>query len=198
MKAAGRRRGFKSWFVEPYRQVKLGLLFIVVNLIFSALFLGVFGYYVYDIYQSILTYFELSNVQAPEIAGKFYIPVIVGAGLILIFITITIMLSVKYTHRIYGPLVSIRRFLDDLADGRRPSQLQLRESDQLKELADRLNAIGERLGDGRLQAPLMAVHRYLDDLTQGKKPEPLSLRDSDNLAELAEKLNKLAEMMQTK
>ena len=37
MKQSGRRRGFKSWFVEPYRQVKLGLLFIVVNLVFSAL-----------------------------------------------------------------------------------------------------------------------------------------------------------------
>lgn len=196
MKQSGRRRGFKSWFVEPYRQVKLGLLFIVVNLIFSALILGVFGYYTWDMYQSIVTYFEISNVQQPEIAGKFWIPAIAGFCLIVFFVVLTIMISVKYTHQIYGPLVSIRRFIDDLAVGKAPKALKLRESDQLKELATRLNAIGERMIDGRIQAPLVPIHNFLDTLLEGDDPEKLNLRDSDNLAELAEKLNKLADRVQ--
>ncbi|MDA9951000.1 hypothetical protein N9D31_00360, partial [Oligoflexaceae bacterium] len=188
----GRRRGFKSWFVDPYRQVKLGLMFIIVNLVFAALIFGVFGYYIYDIYQSILSYFEISNVQAPEMAGKFSVPVIVSGALIFLFVVVTILISVRYTHQIYGPLVSIRRFLDDLVDGKSPSPLQLRQSDQLKEVANKLNAVGERLGDGRIQAPLMGVHRFLDQMIEGKTPDPLTLRDSDNMRELVEKLNTLA------
>ena len=37
MKQSGRRRGFVSWFVEPYRQVKLGLIFLLLNFVFAGL-----------------------------------------------------------------------------------------------------------------------------------------------------------------
>jgi hypothetical protein len=191
MQQSGRRRGFKSWFVEPYRQVKLGLMFLVLNLIFAGSILGIFGFYVWDIYQTMSVYFQLSDNQNTEILQKFQIPILVGAGLILVFVCLSILLSVKYTHRIYGPLVSIHRYLDDYLQGIPTTPLVLRESDQLQELAEKLNKVVALNPSDRRQSVLRPFFRFLDELLEGKRPEPIKLRDTDQFHDLAEKLNRL-------
>ncbi|NBQ53438.1 MAG: hypothetical protein EBU49_07665 [Proteobacteria bacterium] len=67
----------------------------------------------------------------------------------------------------------------------------MRETDQLRDLADKLNRVAERLDTGQRAGALIAIHRYLDELGAGKKPAPITLRDGDSFRELAEKLNKL-------
>ena len=194
--AKGRRRGFKSWFVEPYKQVRLGLMFLLVNLCFTVLIIGVFGYYVFDIYEAVSTYFKLSGAESAMTLAKFTVPLVVCGGLMLLFVLTTILVSVRYTHEIYGPLVSIHRYLDDVLSGRGSSPIQLRESDQLKDLARKLNNVAERLASDQRAGPMMAVHRFVDDLLDGRRPQPLKLRDSDHLGDLATKLNKLATQME--
>ena len=101
MKHSGRRRGYKSWFVEPYRQVKLGILFLLLNMAFAGLMFGIFGYYVWDIYQSLAVYFKLTNDQSLEILEKFQTPVLVGGALIFVFIAASILLPGYRTSRIH-------------------------------------------------------------------------------------------------
>jgi hypothetical protein len=193
--AKSRRRGFASWFVEPYKQVRLGLMFLLVNFVFAAMIVGVFGYYVYEMYGAVVTYFKLSGQESAATLEKFSLPIFIGTALILIFIITTILVSVRYTHEIYGPLVSIHRFLDDILSGRSSVPIQLRESDQLKDLAQKLNSVAERMVNDQRAGPLVAIHRYLDDLIEGKEPTPLKLRDNDHFAELATKLTRLAQKM---
>ena len=190
--ALGRRRGFQGWFVEPYKQVRLGLMFLLVNFCFSILIIGVFGYYIFDMYDAVSTYFHLSGEENSQAMGKFAVPMVIGGSLMFLFVLTTILVSVRYTHEIYGPLVSIHRYLDDLLNGRAPSPINLRESDQLKDLAIKLNSVAERMSLDQRAGPMVAIHRFLDDLNAGKVPSPLKLRDNDHFAELAEKLNKLA------
>lgn len=187
--AKGRRRGFVSWFVEPYKQVRLGLMFLLVNGVFSALIIGVFGYYVLDIYDAVVTYFKLSGAESQVTMQKFGVPVAIGGALILLFIITTIMVSVRYTHEIYGPLVSIHRYLDEVLNGRTPGPIQLRESDQLKDLATKLNQMAERLVKDDRAGPFVQMHRYLDEILEGKKPSPIKLRDNDHFSDLARKIN---------
>lgn len=189
------RRKFASLFIEPYRQVKLGLMFLILNLVFAAAILGTFGYYLYDVYKSIKVYFELSGAQSVEISSKLSIPMGIGAGLILGFVVITILIAVKYTHRIYGPLVSIHRYLDDILSNRRAKPLVIRESDQLQELASKLNQVAEIYVNEQRQSTMVPVYRFLDDLIEGRTPTPLQLRDTDAMGELASKLNKIADML---
>ena len=190
----GRRRGFRAWFVEPYRQVKLGLMFLVINLIFSILIFGLFGYYVWDMYQTISVYFELNQIESSTLLNKFITPTISGALLIVIFVITTIMVSVRYTYQIYGPLVSIHRFIDDLLSGEKPEGLHLRESDQLKDLAEKLNSLSERYGTDQRQNSMVPIYRFIDEALSGSNPKELKLRDNDQLSELVEKLNKLVKM----
>ncbi len=186
-----RRRGFVSWFVEPYKQVRLGLMFLLVNVCFAVLIIGVFGYYVMDIYTAVTTYFKLSGSESQMTMQKFGVPIGIGSALILLFIVTTILVSVRYTHEIYGPLVSIHRYLDDLLNGKSPSPINLRESDQLQDLANKLNSVAERFHNDQRSGPLIAVHRYLDELIDGKKPQPIKLRDNDHFGDLVEKINKI-------
>lgn len=141
MQNSGRRRGFQSWFVEPYRQIKLGLVFLLLNLFFVLLLFSVLGYYFWDVYRALTVYFYLSPDQGREIFDKLSIPLWSVFGLLVLFVIATILVSVRYTHRIYGPLVSIHRFLDDLIQGKVSESLSLRESDQLQGLATRLNEV---------------------------------------------------------
>lgn len=145
MSQTGRRRGFRSWFVEPFEQVRLGLMFLVVNIVFGILIFGVFAYFINDIFQSLNQIFQLSSAENIVTFEKFRLPVIVLALLIVSFISTTILVSVKYTHAIYGPLVSIHRFLDDLLSSNKPIPLKLRDGDQLHELADKLNELSEKI-----------------------------------------------------
>ncbi len=198
MKPTGRRRGYKSWFVEPYRQVKLGILFLILNLAFAGAIFAIFGYYIYDIYKTLETYFKLSNDQSAEILMKFQTPVVVGLCLIIVFIAISIMVAVRYTHRIYGPLVSIHRFLDEYLQGVTVTPLALRESDQLKELAEKLNHLASIQPNEKRQPNLRPIYQYLDELIAGKAPAPIRVRETDAFYSLIERLNKLAENIYNK
>lgn len=137
-----RRKGFRSWFVEPYKQIKLGLIFLILNIIFGAIIFGVYGYYIYDIYSIVSSYFQLNADQSSTTLSKFIYPLSIGLVIVVLFIITTILVSVKCTHNIYGPLVSINRCLDQMIDGTTEIEpLKLRPSDELKDIASKLNIL---------------------------------------------------------
>jgi hypothetical protein len=195
MKHSGRRRGFTSWFVEPYRQVKLGLMFLLLNLVFAGLIFGLFGYYVWDIYQTLAVYFNLTTDQSAEIMQKFQTPIYAGTFLLMFFVVVSILISVRYTYQIYGPLVSIHRFLDEYLQGDVVQPLILRQSDQLQELAEKLNQVMYLNPNDRRASNLRPIYRYLDDLLEGAIPEPLALRDGDQFHPLADRVNRLGQKL---
>ncbi len=195
MKQSGRRRGFTSWFVEPYRQVKLGLIFLLLNFLFAGLIFGIFGYYVWDIYQTLAVYFKLTSDQSVEIMQKFQTPIFAGSFLLLIFVVASILISVRYTYQIYGPLVSIHRFLDEYLQGDVVQPLILRESDQLQELAEKLNQVMYLNPSDRRASNLRTIYRYLDELLEGSHPEPITLREGDQFQPLVERVNRLGKRL---
>ena len=143
---ASRKKGLSGWLVEPYKQVKIGLIFLLVNFLFAALFLGVFGYIILDMQETLITYFKLDPEQVKQVTSKFSWVIIVGVALMIMFIITTILVSVQYTHKIYGPLVSINRYLDKVAEGTDYGKpLKLRDGDQLQMLALKINNAIEKI-----------------------------------------------------
>lgn len=140
----GRRGGVRSKLVEPYFQIKLGLMFIIVNLLFSVLFAGVVWWVLSDVFESLKTYFELTGGDATLTLGKLSTPLILVGVLVLAFVATTFYVAVHYTHKIYGPLVSINRFIDEMVDGRSPSKLALRDGDELQDLVLKLNVLADK------------------------------------------------------
>ena len=136
------RRG--SILIEPYKQLRFGLTFLLVNFLFATVFLGVFGYYLWEVYQAMSVYFRLDEAQAFVTFEKIRQPALLGLGITVLFIATTLFLSARYTHQIYGPKVSFLRFIDELLADQRPAPIKLRASDQLQDLAAKLNELAAK------------------------------------------------------
>jgi len=140
----GRRGGVRSKLVEPYFQIKLGLMFIIVNLLFSVLIALVMWWVLSDVFAAVKTYFDLTGGDAALTMGKLSTPLIIVGLMVLAFVATTFYVAVHYTHKIYGPLISIHRFIDEMLDGRAPTKLALRDGDELQDLASKLNILADR------------------------------------------------------
>lgn len=191
VKVKATRRG--GILIEPYKQLRFGVMFLVINLIFSSLVFAVFGYFLWDIYGTLSVYFKLDEAQSVITLAKLGKPAGIGLALIAMFIGATLAMSARYTHQIYGPMVSIRRFLDELIEGKKPAPIKLRSSDQLQELAERLNGVSQKFLKGRPSGDSAAkVAEHLEKMLEGKADKQLELSKDDPLHEIAQKLNQLS------
>ena len=181
--------------IEPYKQLRFGLMFVFVNVVFATLMVAVFGYYLWDVFGAITEYFKLDPNQQMVTASKFMVPFSVGLVLFALFIFFTLYLSAKYTHQIYGPLVSVRRFVEELLAGKKPSPIKLRAGDQLHDLVDRLNLLSDSYSVPGSSPSVDALTQFVDTLLAGREPRALALKDEDPLKGLSAKLNQLANTM---
>jgi len=141
----GRRGGLGSMLVEPYVQIRLGLMIVMLNLVFAVLIACVFGYYIWDVFKAMETYFQLNQAESLVTWSKFAWPLAAGGLLVTVFIGLTFYITIKYTHKIYGPLISVHRFLDVILEGGKPEPLKLRNNDELGGLVEKLNQVYEKL-----------------------------------------------------
>ena len=87
-KANPTRRG--AILIEPYKQLRFGIMFLVINLIFSTLVFGVFGYFLWDVYGTVSLYFQLDGSESVITLSKLSKPAIIGLVLIVLFIGATL------------------------------------------------------------------------------------------------------------
>ena len=167
-KDGNRRGGFFSKIVEPYRQIRLSLVILILNLLFGCLISAIVYYYVVDIHGAVSLYFQFTQEQAQENWNSFFMPLFSCFLLVLIFFTLTFFIIIHYTHQIYGPLVSIHAYLDKLLEGKVPKALSLRSSDQLTSLAYKINQLSLKIPP---QTP--APNRtHAEDTDTGATPQP--------------------------
>lgn len=156
-KKGNRRGGFFSMLIEPYFQVKLGAMILLLNVVFGALICAVVSYYVVDIHDTVSLYFQFTEDEKTESWHKFFLPLVVCMVLVLVFFILTFFIIIRYTHSIYGPLVNIHAYLDQLLEFKKKQETQelsscdldglaplhIRASDQLKLLADKINTVSK-------------------------------------------------------
>ena len=65
--------------------------------------------------------------------------------ILLIFTGFNFWYGVRLSHRIAGPMVQIKRVLEQAAKGEFKSRIQLRSNDYLHEISDELNRLLEKL-----------------------------------------------------
>ncbi len=138
-----RRKGLKALIVDPYQQIKVGVVFLLINLLFCFLISAIFYYFFNDIISTMEIIYGLTPEGTGDLRSKYSAFVYWVSGAIFIFTLVTLFVSFKTTHRIHGPLISINRYLDQLAEGHNPDPIHLRDRDQLKDLATKINkAVG--------------------------------------------------------
>jgi hypothetical protein len=66
-------------------------------------------------------------------------------GFLIIYVCGVGVLSITYTHRLVGPMVSIKKHIDELIIGNYSTRTHLREKDYFRDVAAKLNELAETL-----------------------------------------------------
>lgn len=66
-------------------------------------------------------------------------------GISLLLMVISVAMGIKLSHRIYGPIVQIRKHVSNLINGDYSSRIHLRGRDHFVELQEELNFLAEKL-----------------------------------------------------
>ena len=139
------KRKIGNYLLEPLLQVKLGLYAIILALIFC------FGM-VWLVYETFHRFYdimlELTDLreEVTEILNSHMDSMLLWSFIgIAVYFTITVIMSIFYTHRLIGPTVAFRRHVAELKKGNYRSRVALRKSDAFSELAEELNDLAEHM-----------------------------------------------------
>lgn len=139
------RRSVKNIIVSPKQQLRYSLVLVVGSCLTLALFVGVL---IFQINQTITTLglaysldAEVVEAIQKSLSSALWMAMILAALSILS----SLALAIRLSHKIYGPMVAIKRYLDTLMSGDYKARLNLRQGDDLLELRDALNQLAETL-----------------------------------------------------
>jgi len=142
------KRNLKSIVVEPFKQIKIGAYVIVVSLIFLVIAGASISYAFYEQYQQVMEIFNVIDASTQwELVTNdiFFKNALILAGVFIAYVVLLFVIVFKATHRIYGPLVGVERFVGQLTTGDYQRRIVIRRGDELQRLADQLNRLAEHL-----------------------------------------------------
>lgn len=142
------RRSLRSIVIEPFKQVRFGLYIVGVSLVFAI----VGGYLFYlgfsEQYQQVISIFNIveAELQWEVLTNEvFFRNAIIISLFLTSYVVFIFWIVFVITHRYYGPMVSIERFIDQLADGQFQLRLKVRQKDELQGIVGKLNNLAENL-----------------------------------------------------
>jgi len=142
------RRTVKSTVIEPFKQMKLGVYVMGITFCFVAIAGYTFVAAYTKQYQEVMTIFEIVDpvMQHELVTDKIFMENAIKLSVIFIsFIAILFWVVLNITHKYYGPLVSIERFVDEISAGRYDRRVKIRRGDELERLVSKLNQMADQL-----------------------------------------------------
>lgn len=136
-----RRRRFFNFLVKPGAQLKELMAYMSFFILISGSFAFVFGE---GLKRYIMSVISVRSVLYPEVIDESLANLsITIMSLVSIFVLLLSLYFIKATHRFYGPVYAIKRYLRASLDGESVGKIKLRENDHLHEVAEKINRIQE-------------------------------------------------------
>lgn len=155
-------RNFRSTLVEPFKQIKFGLYIFLISLVFLVACGGVFFQSFWDQYKHVMGLFQVvdPDLQWELVTNDVFFNNLARV-LLLFFVFLVVMFYAvfKLTHKYYGPLVSIERFVDEMTRGDYSKRISIRKGDELQRLVSKLNSMAHQLEQRKFEGR----HRHDDD-----------------------------------
>lgn len=147
------RRQVQGLLIRPRQQLRLSFLMLSCGM-GAFLFLSVIG--------AVSLYRTLGNLQAiygldeeiMKVARESMLTTFSLMGVLALILGIaSVIFGIKWTHRIFGPIVPIRAHIEHLKAGNYSARVHLRDGDELLEIRDALNELAEDLEKKYQQGP---------------------------------------------
>ena len=143
-----KRRTMGAVFVEPFKQVTIGLYVIGVCIAFVIATSTLYVYTFIEQYRHVMSIFNVVDpgMQWEVITNEvFWSNMRAASAFFLLFIVVIFAVVLRMTHKYYGPLVSIERFVDEISGGKYFARVTVRQGDELQRMAGKLNLMAENL-----------------------------------------------------
>jgi len=142
------RRTLRSLLVEPFKQIKFGLYVIGISVAFVVACAAMFVVAFREQYAHVMSIFNVVDPsrQWDVVTNEVFRTNAIRIGVMFIgYLVILFGVVFRLTHRYYGPLVSIERFVNQLTEGKYDKRAVIRNKDELQRLVNRLNRLAENL-----------------------------------------------------
>ena len=134
----------RTYLLEPYLQIKLGLYNMILSFAFAAALLGVL-HAEWVRFRSWLRFTEIAPMIDSQVASYAQTFLFWVLLILVIFLVASTWISVLMTHRLIGPSVAFKRQIQSLIDGDYDARCTLREHDAFTDVASELNRLAEAL-----------------------------------------------------
>jgi len=141
-------RSIKNFLIDPTPQLQLTARLVFIGAVGLACILIVMasGFVTQSTLMSDAIDVSNPNMEVLENVNRIFVEHLATAGIVsIIFIVVMMTAIIVYTHRIYGAIFNIRKFVGDLSAGAYDSRCKLRKGDDLQELANDLNLLAAKL-----------------------------------------------------
>ena len=139
------KRKLKNYLIHPSFQIKVAGYFVLA--LFAAYGLMILLFYnQFDAIRTTIAESSTTYLKLAEPLNEIFLTTIWLLTLsYLIFGLVTVFFAIVISHRVAGPMVAIHSLISDLKDGNYASRRTLRPYDDMKQIVDGLNELGESL-----------------------------------------------------
>ncbi len=177
----------RNYFINKEFQGRYIFNYFILATIGSLLFIGVFSFFssntlsiAYDNYQLHLG--VTPGILFKKILSAQWLFIVIGGGVV-------VLVTLVLTHRVAGPFYRFEKTLDEMIDGDISNKIVLRQKDEGKELAQKINAFNFMLGDKLSLVENFNANIAVSSLQLKKVLEESTLDEDDYLPLLAEILD---------
>jgi HAMP domain-containing protein len=128
--------------------MRIGAYVIGLTLVFTLSLVAIVANTFWSQYQQVMELFAIADprTQWELVLNDIFLR---NVGLVILlatgFVAAMTYVIFKITHRYYGPLVSIERFVDQVSVGDYSARVIIRKGDELQSLVRRLNQMAESI-----------------------------------------------------
>lgn len=142
-----RSSSFKAYLVEPFKQIRFGLHVVAVCFFFVVVLGGIFVHSYYEQYKHVADIFNVAGTERWSLVVNdvFLKNAYITAGALIALALTMVYVVVRRTHKMYGPMVSIMRFVNELRRGNYAARIKIREKDDFQDLVGALNHLADAL-----------------------------------------------------
>jgi len=140
-----KRRSLRAYLVEPFKQIRFGLHVVGVSLAFIVLLAWLFVRSFREQYQQVIDIFQVTETTDLMTNDVFLRNAIIIGGTLALFAASMMFVVIRRTHKMYGPMISILRFVGELDKGNYAVRIHVRERDDFQTLVGKLNNLATTL-----------------------------------------------------
>lgn len=139
------RRAPKGILIRPRQQFRYAFVLVAGGILAQSAVIGAMAYFINSTITNVVDTHQLDPVVGATITHAITISMSLLMLVAVAFALVAVLVGVKLSHRIYGPLVPFTRHIEKLKEGHYSNRMNLRRTDDLVELKDALNGLAEAL-----------------------------------------------------